>query len=242
MGDTTQAATEQTSTASRTETFPQDVKTAEVKDAAATTTETTTDASTTQVDAAKDQSTTEVKADATADAATTETSTTDKKDGAADSSKETKTEIAYDLKVPENSFISDARVQELTKLAKDNGLTNEQAQSLVNVEHDAVTRFAKAQVDEFNKLKAGWKNEVQADKDFGGDKYRETVAVAHEFVKNYAPQSLIAELEKTGYGDYPDLVKMFAKAGRDLESAKFIPSRSASKTPQSKAEKWYGKE
>lgn len=217
--ETTQVAAEATATVERTETFPQDVKAADAATTPEVTATETPAVDTTQV---------ETKADVP--------------ETKPDEKTETKPAEELSLKVPENSFVTEERVKELTKLAKDNGLTNEQAQSLVNVEHDSIVRFQQAQVAEFERLsKNVWVEDLKKDPEFGGEKFNETVALSNRVAKQYAPEALMKELEK-GYGNYPDLAKMLARIGKDMESSKFVPAGSAAKTPVSTAEKWYGKD
>ncbi len=122
----------------------------------------------------------------------------------------------YDLKLPEGSQLPPAHVEKLASLAKERGLSQDEAQAMLDRDSGLISSYAKEQQDQFKKQSDTWKAEFVADKEFGGEKATENVELAHRVVKRFADDKFVQELERSGLGDHPDLLRTFARIGKEM--------------------------
>lgn len=120
-------------------------------------------------------------------------------------------EIKYDLKLSEGSLLDKARIDEVLAEAKQGKLTNEQAQSLLQREEQAVDKYQKALEDQVEKNKTEWLKQLESDKDVGGAKWKENAETAHLFLKQHADQGMMDFLNKSGLGNNPSVFKFVLK-------------------------------
>lgn len=98
-------------------------------------------------------------------------------------------------------------LREIEAAAKQAGWPKEQASNYVKgltTAHAAIAeRQAKAAREAGEKA-------LREDPEFGGDRYEQTLADAKSAVQALGGDALLAELDKTGLGNSPALVKVFA--------------------------------
>lgn len=150
---------------------------------------------------------------------------------------EVKVPIRYDLKLPKDSSMVPTALEGIGAFARDLGLSQEQAQKLVEHNSTVIAEHEKSQVEMLQKQSETWVEELKSDKDFGGNKFTENVAVAARVVEKYGSPALKAALNETGLGNHPELLKMFRKIGEAFKDDKtFIQKAGAiptkQKTPQ----------
>lgn len=137
---------------------------------------------------------------------------------------ETAQEITYDLKVADGMPVAEGSVEAFTGVAKELGLSNEQAQRLV----DFQTQLAKGQIDAYQAQQVEWVNQMKTDPEIGGEKYAETTAMAVKAFNQFGGVELKEYLESTGLGNFPPLVKAFAAIGKALSDDSFAPGMGVS--------------
>ena len=154
--------------------------------------------------------------------------------------------------VPEGVVLNPELLKEFKDLAKAYGLTQNQAQSLTDLgvklseklsagilaEHSLSNQnllevfntaegsiksadyvqpaFIKAQSEQ-------WLAAIKADKEIGGDKLAENLAVAARAVDALVSPQLKELFNKSGLGNHPDLVKAFFKAGTLISEDALVP-------------------
>lgn len=131
----------------------------------------------------------------------------------ADSGKQT-APVEYNLKAPEG--FDAAGLPKIAEVAKNWGLTPENAQKLLDQTHAAQIK-AKADTEAaLAKQKQEWVDAVKADPVIGGEKFDATIAramkVVGELDQKIAP-GIKQLLESSGYGDHPVVVRLFAYLG-----------------------------
>lgn len=134
----------------------------------------------------------------------------------------------YELKMPDGSQLSQERIEKVSAYAKEKGLSNEQAQEVLNRESEAVSGFFESQKAGLLARSEAWISEIKADKEFGGDKFNETVELAKRSIERFGDPELKKQLDETGLGNHPMLIKMHAKIGREMAEDRLVPSNSAS--------------
>lgn len=123
-------------------------------------------------------------------------------------------EIKYELKLPEGSPLEASYVEKIATYAKERGLSNEQAQALLERESSTVA--------DYKSLTRGWVDDVRNDKEIGGDHFNENVGLALSVVEKYGTDSLKTALKETGYGNHPELVRIFARIGKAMAPDRLV--------------------
>lgn len=131
---------------------------------------------------------------------------------------------SYDLKMPEGISLDEAAAKEFTDIAKEAGLSAEQAQKFA----DVVAKMAQRQAEQHAALVASWADNARADKEFGGDKFSENLAVAKTALDKFASPELKAFLDATGFGNHPELIRAFYWAGKAISEDGFTRGSAAS--------------
>jgi hypothetical protein len=146
----------------------------------------------------------------------------------------------YDLKAPEGLTIAPAHVEMAVPVFREIGLSNDDANKLMPL----AAKYAESVVEQWNRESetefGNWKRDLfkqaQADPEIGGAKWNESINLAaHALDKLGAPlgSPLRQLLDDTGVGNHPEMIRVFARAGR-LLGAKAPPR------PRSAAETLYG--
>lgn len=128
----------------------------------------------------------------------------------------------YELKIPKDSLLPEGYVDRVASYAKENQLTNEQAQKVLERDVGIVADFQKSQLETFEKQKVEWFELSKADKEIGGDHFAESAENAKRAIERYGTAEFKAELNKTGLGNYPELVRIFARIGKAMASDQLV--------------------
>jgi hypothetical protein len=167
-----------------------------------------------------------------------EDSEDDKKQDDKEAAEEEK-EVSYKLELREESLLDNSVVETVTVFAKENNLSNEQAQQLLDQQDQLIQNFQDSQRETYEDMLEDWRNTVINDKELGGDNLNATATKAQRVTSTYASEELIDLLRQTGYGDHPEVVKFLAKIGEamgddSVETGKFA------KKEQTFEEAFYG--
>lgn len=147
----------------------------------------------------------------------------------------------YDLKPPEGSVLDAKAIETVTAQAKAMGLTNEQAQAYLNDKDTQVRSFHTQQKEALDARRVTWADAVKNDKELGGDNLNESVETAKRFVKEYASDALKKELDDTGLGNHPELIRMLARAGKAMKDDKTVfPGSQGGSAAKSIEDVFYG--
>lgn len=132
-----------------------------------------------------------------------------------------------DFTVPEGVELDSELLGEFKTLAKEQNLSQAKAQQQIDLANKAVQKAVNTaieqQVEMFTKMRSDWVKNLKADKEFGGEKFNETVESAKRALKRFGSDALKAELKK-GYGDNDELIKFMARVDQatkedDLEDS-----------------------
>ena len=146
-----------------------------------------------------------------------------------------------DFKLPEG-FESDSEILENFKtIAKETGLSQEKAQGFVDL---AAQLFQKAQEHSeaaFVQTRHDWVKSLQADSEYGGVKFNQTINAANRALNKAGSPELVAFLQETGFGDHPELIKMLAKFDKMTSEDHTVAKTDAAKPRIPTAQVFYGK-
>lgn len=125
---------------------------------------------------------------------------------------------------PENFVLDKSRLEDVMAFAKAHNLTSEAAQKVLNRENDLVSGILSAQEETHQKQVEQWARDVHADKELGGEKFKETAESARRVVEKFGDDGVIKLLNETGYGNNPVVVKLLARIGRAMADDKLVKS------------------
>ncbi len=133
----------------------------------------------------------------------------------------------YTLTMPDGVELDGELADALGPEFKELGLTNAQANKLVGKYIETMQKRTEAhasspegawssaahQYFKENGTPDKWADTAKADKDIGGDKWNTTVENATRFTNAFGTPALKDFLNKSGGGNHPELIRVFAKAG-----------------------------
>jgi hypothetical protein len=173
--------------------------------------DTTAEASTTTTDAGEPKTT---------DGVTAVDTTTAPADTAAPDAKATAPEApeSYEFTMPEGVAVDKTAADEFTAIAKELKLNQADAQKVA----DVGVKMAQRQAEAHAQLVESWVESVKADKEIGGDKLAENLAVARKAIEAFGTPELKDVLNSTGFGNHPAVIKAFYKAGMAISEDRFV--------------------
>lgn len=128
----------------------------------------------------------------------------------------------YELKLPEGSQLDAAHVEKVAAYAKERGLSNEQAQAVLERESQAVSGFIEGSQNQLKEQSTKWVEELKQDKDVGGDSFNKSAELAKRFVSRFGDDSLKDALDQTGLGNHPGLFKMIVRAAKLMSEDQLV--------------------
>ena len=132
----------------------------------------------------------------------------------------------YEIKAPEGfDGINEALLNDFTPLAKEAGISNEQAQKLADLYSKQIMAQAEAQEQQWFKQREEWVNELKSDPEFGKgneETFRGNVGKAQLALEQFGTPELKQYLLDTGLGDNTHVLKLMAKVGHALGEDKLV--------------------
>ena len=119
----------------------------------------------------------------------------------------------YDLKMPDGVELDVELAAALGPDFKDLGLTNAQAQKLVDKYIATQQDRAAKQTEAWAGTVQKWADDAKADKEIGGAKWEQTVAASRRAVGKLGSPELREYLNASGGGNHPEMIRFMAKVG-----------------------------
>lgn len=91
----------------------------------------------------------------------------------------------YELKLTEGSLLDQSHVDDVASYAKKLGLSNEDAQGLLDRENQVAASFIQKQKETLEQNAVKWVEAVKADSELGGDKFNENVELAKRVIVRF---------------------------------------------------------
>jgi hypothetical protein len=144
--------------------------------------------------------------------------------------------IAFEFKLPEGVELDQAGADEFKAIVSDAKLTkSEMAQKLA----DLVVNREQARLESHTRLVTEWADAVKADKEIGGDKLAENLAVASKAVALGGPE-LKELLNSSGLGNHPAVVRWALAIGKALSEDRLVPASQVAREKGDIADRLYG--
>lgn len=134
------------------------------------------------------------------------------------------------FELPEGITMQPDEVQEFEGFARGLDLTQEQAQKLLAREHTYLGVVREDFLNQSKALQEGWRNEVRADKEVGGEQFNENSALVKKAVTTFFP----GVDANTAFLDNPPVFKGLLKLAKQyLKEDGFVPGGANPKAKRS---------
>lgn len=140
----------------------------------------------------------------------------------------------YDLKLSEGSILDKGVLEKIAETAKQQGLSQEEAQALVGKQEAYASEF-------ISERSTAWKKASEADKEIGGESFAQNAELAKRGFERFATPELKAEMEKTGFGNHPEVIRLFMRVGKAMADDKFVHANTQNTQAKSASELFYPK-
>ena len=162
-------------------------------------------------------------ADTGADAGNTDGATND---AAKDDAPTGAPEVYEDFTMPEGVEL-DAKASDILKsVAKGLDLPQDKANKLAS---EIVPAMRAAQAEQMAQARAEWESAARSDKEFGGEKLAENVAVAAKALQQFGTPELAKLLNESGLGNHPEIIRAFYRAGKAISEDSVVTGGSGAK-------------
>ncbi len=146
----------------------------------------------------------------------------------------------YDIKLPETSFFDEAALERTTAIARELGLPQEGAQKMTDFAHGEVAKYHESLVSSHKTQVNEWAKNVKADPEIGGAAFQQNADLANRVLDKFSNPEFRKVLNDTGYGNHPELVRVFARIGKVLgDDTLVMGNHGGSNAGKSLAEKLY---
>lgn len=143
----------------------------------------------------------------------------------------------YEFKAVEGVTIDTETMTAYSEAAKELNLSQEAAQKMFDKMAPVI---AQRQVEQFTAKIMGYREILKADKELGGAKYSENMAVAKSAIDKFGSPELLKALETPGIGDNPEFIRLCYRVGKAMSEDKIVSGK-APKAEKSKAQVLYDK-
>ncbi|CAB4131906.1 putative protease [uncultured Caudovirales phage] len=176
-----------------------------------------TDAATTTTDTATQQQATE----GTTAPTTTDAGDAQKTEGEQESTsdKPTGAPEKYEFTVPDGVNLDEAGLASFSEFAKELDMPQEAAQKMLEKMGPA---WQQRQADAISAVQNQWKEASTSDKEFGGEKLNENLAVAKKALDTFGTPELSKLLRESGIGNHPEIIRAFYRAGKAISEDSFV--------------------
>lgn len=148
-------------------------------------------------------------------------------------------ETYADFTMPEGVEVDPAMLGEFNAVAKELGLTQAQAQKLVDLQTKAAAAGETGRGEQLQKMieaqQNAWANEVKNDPELGGAKFDQTISTAVKAVSTFFGDDFRTLLNESGIGNHPALVRGMHKIGLALSEDKLVIPGSDSSVTENKS-------
>lgn len=153
----------------------------------------------------------------------------------------------YDLKKPEKSLLSDEQIAGIATFAKEQGLTNEKAQALVDRESQVISNTREAvrleSAATLESLQKTWIATAKDDKEIGGANFVQNAELSRRVLARYGTpefSAILSDPKQGAFGNHPELVRVMTRIGKAMSEDQLVmPGAQGEKNNKPFADKFY---
>ena len=153
----------------------------------------------------------------TTDVKESETATEGKEEETTD--KEANAHEEYEVfEIPEDFSFNEETLSDYHTFAKENNLTQDQAQRGV----DMVAKMKQAEMAQWVEQQRSWVEEAKSDTDYGGDKFDANISVAVKARDSLGTPAFNEMLDQSGLGNHPEMIRFLYTVGKAISEDKVV--------------------
>lgn len=141
----------------------------------------------------------------------------------------------YDFKTPEGMELPAETAGKYASMAKEIGLTQTNAQKLLELAADHVKQIQEGHQAEWATQQKAWVEGLKSDGEFGGAALKATLVTANKVLSKYGDPSFINDLSTFGFGNHPGLVKLLARLGKVVLEDRTVEGQAPGAQPKDAA-------
>lgn len=156
--------------------------------------------------------------------------------------KETDEVSAKDLK---SEIFDEESLEEVAKKANELGLDSKQAKEFLKFSEEVIEGVKEQEAAEHKQVKDQWLKDTKSDPDIGGDKLAQNAEYSKKAIDSFGTDALKEILNETELGNHPEIVRVFAKIGKEISDDKRVVGESKTGSDNEEftiAEGLYGKD
>lgn len=134
----------------------------------------------------------------------------------------------YEFKAPEGAAAFDDHViEQFSEVARELNLPQDAAQKVLDKMGPAIQA---RQAETIQAARTMWADSAKTDKEFGGEKLTENLAVAKKALDQFGSPELRTLLNESGLGNHPEMIRVLYRAGKAISEDRFVGSGRGGKT------------
>ena len=124
---------------------------------------------------------------------------------------------AYEkFSLPEGYEYDEKLAGDFGGVAKELGLSQDKAQKLVDHYIQLTQKAIQVHNERSAQISEEWKTSAETDKEYGGAKFAENMAVAKKALESFGTPELTKHLNESGLGNHPEIIRFCWKVGKLL--------------------------
>lgn len=123
---------------------------------------------------------------------------------------------------PEDVKLDTELLGEFKEKAKELGLDQDKAQQMVDLGVKLQQKWQTEHAQVIEQTKTEWVEQSNHDKEFGGEKIAENLAVAKKALDAFGTPELKQLLNDSGLGNHPEIIRAFYRAGKTISEDRFV--------------------
>lgn len=136
---------------------------------------------------------------------------------AGDDNADGKAPEAYEkFSLPEGYEYDEKLAGDFGGVAKELGLSQDKAQKLVDHYIQLTQKAIQVHNERSAQISEEWKTSAETDKEYGGAKFAENIAVAKKALESFGTPELTKHLNESGLGNHPEIIRFCWKVGKLL--------------------------
>ena len=134
----------------------------------------------------------------------------------------------YEFAAPEGQQFDDTVIGAFSEVAKELNLPQDAAQKVL----DKMAPVIQArQAEQIQAVRVEWAETAKVDKEFGGEHLAANLAVAKKGLDAFASPEMRKLLDDSGFGNHPEVIRTFFRAGKAISEDGFVGGRANSAQP-----------
>lgn len=126
----------------------------------------------------------------------------------------------YEFTAPEGAAaFDDSVIEQFSEVARELNLPQEAAQKVLDKMGPAIQA---RQAETIQAARTMWAESAKSDKEFGGEKLTENLAVAKKALDTFGSPELRTLLNESGLGNHPEMIRVLYRAGKAISEDRFV--------------------